>query len=140
MPPYTPVEWVGQEERSFAGGETRLVVTFQVLDGQVVSTDPRYAGVVRTCMIMCEMPQEESVAVEAEAPGYGAALGYGAAARRAGPPAMSRSRSPVGMRYEVVRAEEGVPPEPEPEPEQASEPEPELIAWFSRKNLQAYRE
>ena len=35
MPPYTPVEWVGQEERSFAGGKTRLVVTFQVLDGQL---------------------------------------------------------------------------------------------------------
>lgn len=32
MPPYSPVQWVKQEKRSFAG-TNRLVVTFQVLDG-----------------------------------------------------------------------------------------------------------
>ncbi len=58
MPPYTPVEWLRQEERTFAGGEVRLVVTLKVLDGLVVSRDPQYAGAnaPRTCMIMCEMP------------------------------------------------------------------------------------
>jgi hypothetical protein len=138
MPPYTPVEWVGQEERSFAGGETRLVVTFQVLDGRVVSEDPRYAGVVRTCMIMCELPQDmrelsrarcQRSALGGGYAGYSPSGGGGGGGRR------SVSRVDVYEEYE-----EGEPPEPEPEPEPEVAPEPALIAWLSRKNLQAYRE
>eukprot|EP01046_Picozoa_sp_COSAG06_P101817 COSAG06_NODE_47962_length_335_cov_1.296610_1_plen_107_part_01 len=67
MPPYTPVEWLRQEERTFAAGEVRLVVTLKVLDGLVVSRDPQYAGAnaPRTCMIMCEMPAAQATALPA---------------------------------------------------------------------------
>jgi hypothetical protein len=71
MPPYTPVEWLRQEERTFAGGEVRLVVTLKVLDGLRVSRDPQYAGTnaPRTCMIMCEMPAARTAPPECCPPG-----------------------------------------------------------------------
>merc|ERR1719401_2891936 len=70
LPPYTPIEWVKQEHRNFAG-QNRLVVTFRVLDGMRESLE------LPSCMIMVRkdpsvassgvVPQNFRYAAKAEA-------------------------------------------------------------------------
>ena len=90
MPPYTPVEWQRQEDRTFARGEVRLVVTFKVLDGRVVSQDPQYAGAnaPRTCMIMCEIPRDLDVQPRSRS----RSTATGPSPRHAAAPSPSRGR------------------------------------------------
>ena len=77
-------------------------------------------------MIMCELPQDMRELPQAR---------Y----MYQRPTRALRARSALGGGY-AEEYEEGEPPEPEPEPEPEVAPEPALIAWLSRKNLQAYRE
>ena len=113
------------------------MVTFKVLDGLVVSTDPRYAdATIRTCMIMCERVLREPTDLEPQPePAFDAADMFGEVDGMEPEPEPEAWPEPMPESEPMPEPEPAPEPMPEPEPE-AEEGVPPVIDWLDSVKLQ----